>query len=75
MHHTGKSRGAHEQADALAFLHEIEATLYRKTKTEGEPPGKLFEDLETCRDYIGDSGASVKMLLEYVAVITPTDVL
>ncbi len=59
------------RADALDFLHEIELTLYQKTKQEGKLPDKMFKQLEICRDYLNDRSASVKMILEYVAFIIP----
>lgn len=59
------------KTNALVILQDIEAILYHKAKTEGKLPHKLFEDLEMCRNYMSDRSASVKMLLEYVALVTP----
>lgn len=59
------------KADAVALLHEIEEILYQKTKRAGKLPEQFFEELEICRDYMGDPSASVKMLLDYVALAVP----
>ncbi len=61
------------RTDALSLLQQIEATLYQKAQSGGEFSGKLFEDLEMCRDYLSDRSASVKMLLEYVALSVPQE--
>lgn len=57
--------------DALILLQKIETVLYQKVKNGDGIPGKQFEDLEMCRDYLSDRSASVKILLEYVALVTP----
>lgn len=59
------------KADAVALLHEIEEILYQKTKRSGKLPEQFFEELEICRDYMGDPSASVKMLLDYIALAVP----
>ena len=59
------------RTDALILLQKIESVLYQKNKKDEKLPGKFFEDLEMCRDYLSDRSASVKMLLEYVALIAP----
>lgn len=59
------------KADAVAFLDDIEKTLYLKTLADGKLPEGFFENLEKCRDYMTDRSAGVKMLLEYMALIIP----
>ena len=59
------------KTDALVLLQKIESVLYQKAKEKGGLSGKLFEDLEMCRDYLSDRSSSVKTLLEYVALIAP----
>ncbi|MDO8482666.1 MAG: hypothetical protein Q7S86_02510 [bacterium] len=59
------------RTDALVLLQKIESVLYQKARNDEKLPGQLFEDLEMCRDYMSDRSASVKMLLEYVALVVP----
>lgn len=59
------------KADALALIHQIENVLYQKSKKEGTLPPKILEDIEKCREYMSDRSASVKMLLEHIALVTP----
>jgi len=59
------------KADAISFLREIEAVYYQKIKREGKLPDNILADIEMCLDYMSDPSASVKMLLEFVAMILP----
>ena len=57
--------------EAVALLQKIETLLYDNSKKKSELPQKLFADLEMCRDYMHDPSASLKMLLEYIALVAP----
>lgn len=61
------------KGEALKLLSGIEVSLY--TSLAGEPPSEAqqqtFKELLKCKDFMRDRGASTKMLLEYVALITP----
>ena len=57
------------KAEALTLVNQIEQILYQKSKKEGALPPKILETVETCRDYMSDRSASVKMLLEYIALV------
>ncbi len=59
------------KAETLALIHQIEDILYQKSKKGGGLPPKILEDIELCREYMSDRSASVKMLLEYIALIVP----
>ncbi|MDO8590693.1 MAG: hypothetical protein Q7R65_01805 [bacterium] len=59
------------KAEALALIHQIEDFLYQKSKKEGALPPKILRDIERCREYMSDRSASVKMLLEYIALTAP----
>ena len=64
------------KSEALSLVQEIESAVYTRSKKAGGTKTALneayiLEDIEMCRGYLGDSGASVKMLLEYVALIVP----
>ncbi|MEK7575378.1 MAG: hypothetical protein AAB511_04090 [Patescibacteria group bacterium] len=57
------------KSDALELVQEVEKLVYQKSKKDGVKPPKVLEDIEMCREYLGDRSASVKMLLEYVALV------
>lgn len=59
------------KSDAIVLLDEIEQFFYSKFKKGNLIPDKLLANIEICRNYLNDPSASVKMILEYVALITP----
>ncbi|MBI2476134.1 MAG: hypothetical protein HYV67_02740 [Candidatus Taylorbacteria bacterium] len=59
------------KTEAFALIHQIEDALYQKSKKEGALPPEILRDIELCREYMSDPSASVKMLLEYVALVAP----
>lgn len=60
------------KSDGLSLINALEKVLYEKAKQRGGVlPIKLFERLESCRDYFSDQSSSVKMILEYLALIVP----
>ncbi len=52
--------------DALNFLNALEAVIYEK---QGVSQPEIYESIMRARDYLGDRSASVKQLLEYVALM------
>lgn len=60
------------KAEALTLLNEIEKIVYSATKKEGKLPDKILGNIEMCREYMTDRSAGIKMLLEYVVLVTPT---
>ncbi len=61
------------KAEARHLIEEIENTLYKKARLNGKPSEAMFRSLEMCRGYASDPSASVKMLLEYVALVIPEE--
>lgn len=65
---------AHEslKADAIRLLNSIELALWKKEGEKATPENhSLFEEIQKCRGYMADRGASAKMLLEHIALIVP----
>ena len=65
--------GEDDSSKLFQFLHDLEITL--KAWEKKKPTGRLSKDelqtLITVREYFADSGASKKMLLEYLALKLP----
>jgi hypothetical protein len=62
------------KADAVTFLDTLETILHRKLragKNVSLPVAAALKEIELCRNYMTDRSASVKMLLEYAALILP----
>lgn len=59
------------KTDALSLIHGIEAELVKMREDGKNVSPLILEDLEVCREYMNDRSASVKMLLEYVALVMP----
>lgn len=59
------------KTDAVELVNRIEEILYQKSNKEGKLPSQILQDIEMCREYLGDRSAGVKMLLEYVAIVAP----
>lgn len=57
------------KSEALELVRQIEQILYLKSQKAAELPPKILEAVEKCRDYLTDRSASVKMILEYLALI------
>jgi DNA polymerase III delta prime subunit len=59
----------------LEFLNSLETLLYNRYKSERINLDKdkifIFEEIANCRKYIALRGASVKMLLEHLALVLP----
>ena len=53
----------------LEFVNHLEQKLWSNKKTVGT---KVFDEIALCRNYLGDRSASVKMLLEHLAVALPS---
>ncbi|MBU6389953.1 hypothetical protein KGQ31_00190 [Patescibacteria group bacterium] len=56
------------KTDAVKFLQDVEFLLYQKGVISETARGSL-EGIQRCLDYVRDQSASVKMLLEYAALI------
>ncbi len=56
---------------ATALINEIERTLYKKFKSniKDEKIRFILRELENSRDYLSTPGASVKMILEHIALV------
>jgi len=56
---------------ATQFVNEIESVLYEKFKKNNndEKVKFILGELQKSRDYLGSSGASVKMILEHLALV------
>lgn len=61
-----KSRG-----EAISFLQDVERAVYEKFKSDPKALAGKLEKIETCRDFINDRSSSIKMILEFLAIITP----
>lgn len=62
---------AHEslKADAIRFLNSIERALWKKAGERATAENqRIFEEIQKCRGYMADRGASAKMLLEHVSL-------
>lgn len=61
------------RTDALALVSNIEELLYEKTRGKKLTleQGAHFAELLKIKDYLGDRSASVKMLLEHIALLLP----
>jgi hypothetical protein len=58
--------------EATALVGEIEKSMYEKFKADRTKVKNfdfIFEELQKARDYLSTPGASVKMILEHVALI------
>ena len=53
---------------ALEFLNHLEQELWAKKKTKETG---IFDEIALCRKYLSDRSASVRMLLEHIAVALP----
>lgn len=53
----------------LEVLNHIEQELWKKHKQAKET--KIFDEVALCRNYLSDNSASIKMLLEHLAVALP----
>lgn len=61
------------RAEATALLDEVERALYQKTDLKKAPRDSIFalEEIERGRLFLESPGASVKMILEHLALVTP----
>ena len=59
--------------DAHSFLNALEVYMRQKTAPHAMTDDTLFvfKEIQKCRDYAGRRGASLKTLLEHIALITP----
>ncbi len=61
------------RADIMSFAHELEGLV--RAKSGKESPGRessaLLSELLKAKDYLADRSASVKMLLEHLALLMP----
>lgn len=60
-----------EKSAAIAFMNCLERRLYMERPFSSEITGAL-EEIMLCRAYAYDQSPSIKMLLEHVALTTPT---
>ncbi|OGG46990.1 hypothetical protein A2671_00400 [Candidatus Kaiserbacteria bacterium RIFCSPHIGHO2_01_FULL_49_13] len=58
-----------DKAGAITFLNALEVHLYKEGAIEKN--ADTFAAIQEARGYLGDTGAMMKMLLEYVALRTP----
>jgi hypothetical protein len=56
---------------AISLINGIEKNIYKKWKEDVGDKNKQFvlEELKNCRDYLSTPGASVKMILEHLALV------
>src|SRR3989344_6587069 len=56
---------------AVEFLNSVEKEIFNQSGTEELMKKNLFifQEIDKCRNYVGDRAPSVKMLLEHIAVI------
>ena len=59
------------KTDALSMIHGIEDKLVKMHRDNKNISPKILEDIETCREYMNDRSAGVKMLLEYISLVVP----
>ncbi len=72
-HKAGDAASAREEA--IALLNGIEAAAYTRCESLTFTPEieALFEDIATMRGHLYDRSAPVKMILEHLAIVVPTD--
>jgi DNA polymerase III delta prime subunit len=59
--------------EGLAFINALELELKgQEGAMLSKQSAKLFEEIEKMRGYATDQGASLKMILEYLAIIVPS---
>lgn len=65
------SDGSGELRDAaILFINEIEKIIYNKWKNDLKKDSQfILEELQKCKGYLNTPGASVKMILEYIALV------
>jgi len=57
---------------AIEFLNNLEAELYNDTNTRMKTnDANIFKEIQKCRGYLKNRGASVKMILEHIALVLP----
>ena len=64
------SDGEREKQFCVDFVGHLEIELWRR-RTRESVPLEIFDDLSLCRNYITDRSASLKMLLEHLALVLP----
>lgn len=70
--HKDKDEESSLKRDALNLINAIEYNIYTNDKIKDKNIKKeIFNEINKCRDYITDRGASTKMLLEHLAIILP----
>ncbi len=58
--------------EAIALVDGLEAAAYRQWQADPKPAlAALMSDIETLRKYLYDRSASVKMILEHLAIVIP----
>jgi DNA polymerase III delta prime subunit len=65
-----------DKAAAIRFLNELETTLHHRNsnvrhRVFNEEERRTFEAIAQARGYLHDTGPSMKMLLEHVALVVP----
>ncbi len=62
-----------EKQSAISFFDELESVARRKLPAQkmAKADAEFFAEIIKCRGYAGDRASSVKMLLEYLSLITP----
>jgi DNA polymerase III delta prime subunit len=63
--------------DIISFLHQVQkkwADKLNKKKMTAED-AYIFKEIEKCCSYVGDQSPSIKVLLEYLAIVLPKNVI
>ncbi len=62
---------ANVRFQAIAFLNNLEAFVYEKFKNNRQDKNTIFllEEIRKCREFLSIPGASVKMILEHIALM------
>jgi len=63
---------AKDKAAAISFLNDLEVKLHAREDFFNPTNSSVLEEIIKARSYLHDSGASLKMLLEHIALAVPT---
>jgi len=63
-----------DKAGAISFLNDLEVCLRERYDPQKMGTGEpfIFEEIRKCRSYLHDRAPSVKMILEYIAILVPS---
>jgi len=64
------SEGETDKQSVITLVSGIELVLWEE-KGKKKIPISVFDDIALCRKYLSDQSASIKMLLEHLALVLP----